>query len=543
MLRRLSISNYALIDVLDIEVPEHLVIITGDSGAGKSILLGALALLLGGKTDGSVHRDPAKNCVIEAEFDDHIVRRVISPAMRSRVFIDDEPATLEQIRSLAMQKVDIHSQNSQLLLDNAQFRLSVVDSYAGTAGLLSEYQEAYGRHSALEREWKEICLRRQEAERNRDYNQFRWSRLDAASLETGELERLEAEQATLANSELIKETLAGALDVLSEGEESMDSRLKSVGHSFGKITECLPGSEELRQRIESCRIELKDIAASLEESFRTVDSAPDRLDTVESRIALIYDLMQKNGAESYDRLLEIRDDYRDELSATDDLSQQEAALAAAVAKADDECSRLCSRLSEAREAVLEKLSVSLQSAIRELEMPRARFEVKIERKAERTLTGADDVTFAFSSAGEPSLKDLTRCASGGEMSRIMLCVKSLLAEKAEMPTVIFDEIDTGISGALADKVGQKIVAMGEHAQVIAITHLPQVAVKGNAHFLVYKEYEEQSASSHIRKIEGGERVEEIARMISGSSITPEALAAARVLLDKAAPAPIMKNLF
>ncbi|MBP9986404.1 MAG: DNA repair protein RecN, partial [Bacteroidales bacterium] len=395
----------------------------------------------------------------------------------------------------------------------------------------------------LEREWKEICLRRQEAERNRDYNQFRWQRLDAASPEAGELERLEAEQATLANSELIKETLAGALAILSEGEQSMDSRLKSVGHSFGKITDCLPGSEELRQRIESCRIELKDISASLEDSFSTVDSAPDRLDAVESRIALIYDLMQKNGADSYDRLLEIRDAYKDELSATDDLSQQEAALAAEVAKADNECSRLCSRLSEAREAVLEKLSGSLQSAIRELEMPRARFEVKVERKAERTPTGADDVIFAFSSAGEPSLKDLTKCASGGEMSRIMLCVKSLLAEKAEMPTVIFDEIDTGISGALADKVGQKIVAMGEHAQVIAITHLPQVAVKGSAHFLVYKEYGEQSASSHIRKIEGEERVEEIARMISGSTITPEALAAARVLLDRAAPAPIMKNLF
>lgn len=543
MLRRLSISNYALIDVLDIEVPEHLVIITGDSGAGKSILLGALALLLGGKTDSLVHRDQSRNCVIEAEFDDHIVRRVISPAMRSRVFIDDEPATLEQIRALAMQKVDIHSQNSQLLLDNAQFRLSVVDSYAGTAALLSEYQEAYSRHSALEREWKEICLRRQEAERNRDYNQFRWQRLDAASLEAGELERLEAEQATLANSELIKETLACALAILSEGEESMDSRLKSVGHSFGKITDCLPGSEELRQRIESCRIELKDIAASLEDSFHTVDSAPDRLDAVENRIALIYDLMQKNGADSYDRLLEIRDAYKDELSATDDLSQQEAALAAEVAKADNECSRLCSRLSEAREAVLEKLSGSLQSAIRELEMPRARFEVKVERKAERTPSGADDVIFAFSSAGEPSLKDLTKCASGGEMSRIMLCVKSLLAEKAEMPTVIFDEIDTGISGALADKVGQKIVAMGEHAQVIAITHLPQVAVKGSAHFLVYKEYGEQSASSHIRKIEGEERVEEIARMISGSTITPEALAAARVLLDRTAPAPIMNNLF
>lgn len=543
MLRRLSISNYALIDVLDIEVPEHLVIITGDSGAGKSILLGALALLLGGKTDSQVHRDQSKNCVIEAEFDDHIVRRVISPAMRSRVFIDDEPATLEQIRAIAMQKVDIHSQNSQLLLDNSQFRLSVVDSYAGTSSLLSEYQEAYNRHSALVKEWNEVCLRRHEAERNRDYNQFRWSRLDAASLEAGELELLESEQATLANSELIKETLAAALDVLSEGEESLDSRLKSVGHSFGKITDCLPGSEELRQRIESCRIELKDISASLEENFRTVDSAPERLDIVENRIALIYDLMQKNGAESYDRLLEIRDAYRDELSATDDLSQQEAALAAEVGKAEEECSRLCCSLSEAREAVLERLSDSLQNAIRDLEMPRARFEVRIERKTERTSSGADDVIFAFSSAGGPVLKDLTKCASGGEMSRIMLCVKSLLAEKSEMPTVIFDEIDTGISGALADKVGQKIVSMGENAQVIAITHLPQVAVKGNAHFLVYKEYAEQSASSHIRKIEGEERVEEIARMISGSTITPEALAAARVLLDRATPAPIMRNLF
>ena len=543
MLRRLSISNYALIDVLDIEFPEHLVIITGDSGAGKSILLGALALLLGGKTESAVHRDQSKNCVIEAEFDDRIVRRVISPAMRSRVFIDDEPATLEQVRALALEKVDIHSQNSSLLLESAQFRLSVVDSFAGTESLLAEYQKAYDKHSALKKELEELLARQKEAEQNREYNQFRWQRLDAASLKEGELEGLEAEQAVLANSELIKETLASALDSLSEGEQSVAARLKQAGHSMGKIASCLQEAENLQQRIESCRIELKDIASSIEENFRAVDSAPDRLDAVEERIALIYDLMQKNGAENYDRLLEIREQYRRELSSTDDIVRQAEQAAASATRAEEECTRLCAALSAARMEVGKQLSDLLQSSIRELEMPQARFEVQIVQNVERSRMGGDKVVFAFSSSGEPSLKELTKCASGGEMSRIMLCIKSLLAEKAEMPTVIFDEIDTGISGALADKVGQKIVAMGSSAQVIAITHLPQVAVKGNAHFLVYKEYAEQGAQSHIRKIEGSERVEEIARMISGSTITPEALAAARVLLEKAAPEPYMNKLF
>ncbi|MBO4557170.1 MAG: DNA repair protein RecN [Bacteroidales bacterium] len=533
MLRRLTINNYALIDVLDIEIPEHLVIITGDSGAGKSIMLGALALLLGGKYDGAALKDASRNCVVEAQFDSHIVRRVVTAAGRSRVFIDDEPASMEEIRTLAAQEIDIHSQNSQRLLGDDSFCLSLVDTWCGNAPLLEEYRLSYNTHASLLRDLRKLREERLAREKEREYTQFRFDQLVAARLQEGELQQLEEEQKTLANAEQIKETLSAAVGALSQGESPVEQQLKEVVRSLQKIAAFLPEAEELGKRLESCRIELKDVCDTLETRQEKIDASPQKLQQIEERIAQLYELMRRNDAGSEEELIARRESYREELEETGDMAQREAELEKQVKQADELCTQLCGRLTEARKAALEPLSAALQQDIRELDMPRAQFKVECEALPQRSASGAERVRLMFAPAGGDRFNEVAKCASGGELSRIMLCIKALLAQHKALPTVIFDEIDTGMSGSLADKVGRKIVDISKNIQVIAITHLPQVAAKGGAHYLVYKEYTADGAASRIRRIEGQERVSEIARMISGSSISSEALAAAQVLLREA----------
>ncbi len=532
MLKRLIINNYALIDVLDINIPEHLVIITGDSGAGKSILLGALSLLLGGRFDGTVIKDAERNCVVEAQFDDHIVRRVVTPAGRSRVFIDDEPASVEAVRALAASEIDIHSQNSQLLLGDDAFRLSTVDSYAGSEALLKEYRAAYDAHSEISRRLNETRRLREQKEHEREYTRFRYEQLEKAQLKQGELEEIEARQKTLANAELIKQTLLQAEDALSLSEASVEHQLREAERSLEKLAQYFPAADDLSRRISSCRIEIKDISDTIDNSQEKIDASPAALLQVEERIAQLYDLMRRNDVSSEEELIAVMESYRRDLEDTDSLAQQEEELAKEEKRADEICEAACNRLSEARKAAVAPLSDYLQRAIRELDMPQAQFEVECEPLSQRTRDGREKVRFMFSSTASGRMADVARTASGGEISRIMLCIKALLAEHKALPTVIFDEIDTGMSGSLADKVGRKIVDISKNIQVIAITHLPQVAAKGDAHYLVYKEYLPQGALSRIRRIEGEERVAEIARMISGSSITAEAVAAAKVLLDE-----------
>jgi len=532
MLKRLAINNYALIDVLDIEIPEHLVIITGDSGAGKSIMLGALSLLLGGKWDGGVIKDAGRNCVIEADFDDHIVRRVITPAGRSRVFIDDEPASLDVVRDLAAREIDIHSQNSQLLLGSEDFRLSVVDSYAGCDALAKEYKRAFEAHAEARRRLQSVHKLIEQKERERDYTQFRYDQLVAADLKEGELEQAEERQKTLANAEQIKQTLLSAGEAISAGEQSVEQQLREASKALERIERFYPAAEELAGRIESCRIELKDVSDTLDQMQENIDASAEALQSVESRIAQLYDLMRRNDAADEAELIARRDAYAADLAQADNLQQQEEALSEAERKADAICEDLCVRLSAERDKALDALSGYLQQSIRDLDMPQAQFRVECSRLPQRTASGRDNVKFMFSSSSSARMGEVSHNASGGEMSRIMLCIKSLLAEHKALPTVIFDEIDTGMSGSLADKVGRKIVEISKNIQVIAITHLPQVAAKGGTHYLVYKEYLPQGAISRIRAIEGDDRVSEIARMISGSSISNEALAAAAVLLKE-----------
>ena len=533
MLKRLYINNYALIDVLDMEIPEHLVIITGDSGAGKSIMLGALSLLLGGRWDGSAIRDESRNCVIEAEFSDHILRRVITPAGRSRAFIDDEPATLEAVRALAAGEIDIHSQNGQLLLSSEDFRLDVVDSYAGCTSLAEEYRAAYEAHAEILRQLEAVRLERAKSEKERDYIQFRYDQIAAAGIKAGELEEAEALQKSLANAGQIMQTLQSACDAISGGELAVEQQLRESVRSLEKIANFLPEAEALSQRMESCRIELKDLCDTMEQLQEGIDASPENLERVESRIAQIYDLIHRNDASDEADLLSKQEAYAAALAQTDSLQSRENELSRREQQADEACEELCKKLSEARAKAAGPLSEYLQQSIRELEMPKAQFSVELELLPARGRRGRDAARFLFCSTASGRKAEASRNASGGEMSRIMLCIKSLLARHKALPTIIFDEIDTGMSGGLADKVGRKIVEISKSIQTIAITHLPQVAAKGGAHFLVYKEYlPDGGAISRVRPLQGDERTAEIARMISGSNISAEALAAAKVLLDE-----------
>ena len=535
MLTRLLIENYALIDHLDIAFPGELVIITGETGAGKSILLGALSLALGGRSDAGVLHDASRNCVVEAAFErdgeEFLVRRVVTPQGRSRGFINDEPATVEQLRSLGDRLVDIHSQNQQQMLSEPMFQLSVLDRFAG----LEEERAAFGR---LYRECREaeaaltaLDGRIAAAERERDYLSFRHAQLEEAHLREGELEELEEEQRQLANSEAIKENLTAAERLFEEGEFSLDARLKEIGASVSRVRAWVPGMDAVADRIESARIELKDIRGEVESRTEKVVYDPARLETVDRRLALLYDLLHKFGQENVAGLIAEREALAGRLGAGETDRQEREALQRRCAQLRADCLAAADRLHGLRLAAAPRLSDRLTDDIRALEMPKARLQVNLKQLPEPGPTGADEVVFFFD-ANSAGFRELAKSASGGELSRIMLCIKSLLAEYGSLPTLVFDEIDTGVSGSIADKMGRLIVEMGSRMQVFAITHLPQVASKGNAHYLVYKENGPDGAATRIRRIEGVDRLREVARMLSGEGITPEALANAAVLLKE-----------
>ena len=535
MLKRLAIRNYALIDSLDIEFPGNLIVISGETGAGKSILLGALSRLLGGKADVSTLGDPASNCVVEGEFEregeEYILRRVISPQGRSRSFINDEPATIEALKALSASLVDIHSQFDQTQLADRRYQLSLLDFYAGCAAETTRCGALYDQLTACAREIAEREAAADSARRNRDYLEFQYHQLEEARLRDGELEELEAEQRQLSNSGLISEQLAAADALLSAEEQSLPRQLHAVENALSKVAAFMPAAEELRDRVESARIELKDIAEEVASLSEKNVFSPRRLEEVEERLSTLYGLLRKHGVETVAELIALRDDLSRQLADSLDSDAALAELRHRHSGLEDDYAACAATLHAARAKAAPALDQSLLAAIRSLEMPQAVFHTEIRERATRGRDGMDDVLFIFSANPGIAPIELSRCASGGELSRIMLCIKDLLSNYTGMPTLIFDEIDTGVSGSVADKMGRMIVSMGDRMQVFAITHLPQVASKGNAHYLVYKSTEEGRARSRIRPVDGEERIREVARMLSGSAITPEALANARVLLQ------------
>jgi DNA repair protein RecN (Recombination protein N) len=537
MLRRLTIQNYALIDSLDIELPGGLIIITGETGAGKSIMLGALSLLLGGKGDVSALKDSSKNCVVEGEFEldgeELILRRVISPAGRTRNFINDEPANLGELVSIASRIIDIHAQHQHLLLTDAAYQMQVVDYFAGTRTLLEKYRGVFSQLQKSEAALEELDANIARIEGEREYRQFQFDKLYQASLKEGELEELEQEQKQLANAEQIRDGIYGAVSLMQPMGSSIVQNLKEAVHILQKSSNFVPELQELCNRLESCRIECKDIEDELETLAGGITVSPQRLEQVEERLSLLYSLMRKHSVASVEELLQVRDSLEQELLGAERSIEDRNALVERIKELEAERNSLAEELSRAREAKIKGLGKTLQDSIRDLQMPYAVFEVALEDAGKYTLQGKDAVQFLFCANGNGKLNPVQKAASGGELSRIMLCLKALMANFTGMPTMIFDEIDTGVSGSIADKMGELIGKMGERMQIIAITHLPQIASKRGTHLLVQKEFDRHNnAATRIRRIEGDERVKEVARMLSGSELTNAALENARELLKE-----------
>ena len=553
MLRTLSVRNYVLIDSLEIDFPEGLIIITGQTGAGKSIILGALSLLMGSKADASVISEGAQNCVVEAEFDiadtdsvrnlleendvewdgGHLlIRRVVNSTGRSRSFVNDCPVNVQLLGKISSKLVDIHSQHQSLLLTDRAFQLSVLDFFAGNGDRLAECRNAWADLQKLVKEESTLDARLQKLSSERDYNEAQLRQLEAASLKEGELEELEVEQQQLANAEEIKEILCRVEEIADpqDGESvSMDTGLRTASQLLTKVTRFIPEAESLSDRLSSVRIELSDIMEEVATANSRINISGERLQMVEDRMTVIYDLLKKHGCRTVPELIEVRDRFSEAVFDSETLEARRNELRIEINVAEKRLSAAASALHASRSAAVEAFSASITESLHFLELDRASFGVDIA-EVPVTSTGSDAVTFLFSASGH-NPADLSKCASGGELSRIMLCLKALMAKFTDMPTMIFDEIDTGVSGSVADKMGSMICDMGRDMQVFAITHLPQVATKGDAHYLVSKDYDETGKMiSTVRKLDRNGRVMEVARMLSGSAITDAAVANAESLL-------------
>ncbi len=540
MLKSLAVSNYALIENLEIDFPEGFIIITGETGAGKSILMGAIALLFGGRADLSVIKNKEKNCVVEALFEleagnEITLRRVLAPNGKSRSFVDDEPVSAATLKELSETLVDIHAQHQHLLLADSGFQLSVLDSFAGNGELLQRYAAEYGLLSELTTRYNSLSSKIAKEEAESDYIRFQLSQLKEAKLQSGELEELEEELRILSNAESIKSSLFNISNLISpEGVEiSLLQNLKEAVLICSRISSEYKAAAVLQERIESCRVELKDIEQEVRAKAESVNVNPERAAIVEERLSLIYTLLKKHHVDKVDDLIDIMEDLEEKSGITTEhrieLEKLEEEIKNCTERRNNLASELHARRVEASERFIEKMT----SSVRELEMPHAIFKIEISGLQQYNITGSDNVTYFFSANKNIPPRELAKVASGGELSRIMLCLKALMATGKGMPSMIFDEIDSGVSGSIADKMGNLLDELSKKMQIFAITHLPQIACKGNCHLLVYKDIDSTGTTkTNIKEIRGEERVSEVARMLSGAELTEASIANARVLLGK-----------
>ena len=547
MLYSLSVSNYILIGSLDTTFPEGLIIISGETGAGKSILLGALSLVLGAKADAGMVGPEGENCVVEAEFgitpsvrrilkeadlpdngDRLILRRTVAKSGRSRSFANDEPVNLPVLQDLARELVDIHSQHQTLRLGEERFRLDALDYYAKTIALREECGAVWMRVLETRRKLANLRDREAQAIAEQEYNTARWERLNEAKLQPGELEALEAEQNELAHAEQIKETLCGVEELLSPASEESASPaqlLREASRLLDKAGAYIPSLNELAQRVTSARLEIEDIAAEVAKVNSHTEASPERLQVVEERISLLYSLLQKHGLQKVEELIAERDLLEGLIQDATSLGEECAQVQKELEGLEAGHKELCDTLDAKRKAAAAPLAKEVEKVLHSLELDHAVFQVQVS-PTPAGLLGSNTVQFLFSSTGkEPT--DITKAASGGELSRIMLSIKSVMARLTQMPTLVFDEIDTGVSGSAADKMGSLVCQMGADMQVFAITHLPQVAAKGHAHYLVSKTNDHTT----VRCLDREGRVQELARMLSGATVTPAAIANAQALLN------------
>ena len=547
MLRRLSVENYALIDKLEMELDPHLNIITGETGAGKSILLGALGLLLGAKNDGSAMKDAARNCTVEGTFDltgsnleaffaendldyaaETTLTRVITPAGKSRAFVNDVPVQLAQLRELGTRLIDIHSQHQNLILSSEEFRTSALDTVAGNGDLLAQYAAQYARMSGLRRELASLREAAERGRRDEEWLRFQCDELTAAALRVGEQAELEEELAVLENADRIGEALTGLRNALDSDETGVLTQLKNAENALGHLRGHYPAAGEFADRLHAVLEELKDIDASATAASERVDADPERLAKRSARLDALIALQQKYRAADEAELIALRDQSAAQLAAIVHSGEEIAAAERALQEATAAAEALADRLHKAREKAAAGFSKEILTTLGKLGMSETIFQVALTPRTELDRTGRDQVQFLFTANARMTPQPVERIASGGELSRVMLALKALLARRMQLPTVIFDEIDTGVSGRIADAMGEIIESLAASMQVVDITHLPQVASKGSAHFVVYK----RNGRTEITRLSDDDRIAEIAKMLSGSQITQAAVAQARILLGR-----------
>ncbi len=549
MLKSLYIKNYALIDSLEIDFEQGFSVITGETGAGKSIILGALGLIVGQRADAKTIKMGESKCVIEGTFNisaydlkafftekeiDYdeicILRRELMSSGKSRAFINDTPVTLADLKELGNKLIDIHSQHQNLILGDNQFQMHVVDALAGNDSLLKEYNQIYTIYKDSEKKLKNLQDAITKSRQEEEYLRFQYTALDEAALKEGEQEELEAELEMLNHAEDIKSGLYKINILLSDDEHGIVAALKeslSVTHSLSKMYN---RSEEMQQRLDTAYIDLKDLSSEVERMAGDIEFNPERLAFVEERLNKIYSLQKKYNIDTVAGLLALKYEINKKLENIDSFDQQLKEQQQEVADNKEKVDLLASKLSSKRKSAIKPMEETLTKKTSVLGMPNIRFECNISPKQEADITGIDNLEFLFSANKNVPLQPVSEIASGGEISRLMLCLKSMIAGATALPTIIFDEIDTGVSGEIADKMGQIMQEFGQSMQVIAITHLPQIAAKGRAHYLVYKTDDEKTTTTNLRKLSDKERLEEIARMLSGASLTDAAIQNARVML-------------
>lgn len=550
MLKQLYIKNFTLIDELNISLYPGFSVITGETGAGKSIILGAIGLLLGNRADSKAIKAGRDRCVIEAHFDlsrygmqkffddhdidydavDTIIRRELTAAGKSRAFINDTPVPLTRMRELGEQLVDIHSQHQNLLLQKEDFQLNVVDIIAQDADQLKVYQKEYYAYRKAKELLEELKAEIAKNRENEEFMRFQHKELDDANLQEGELEQLEQEAETLSHSEDIKTALYEADSALSGENDSILDKLKNATHQLENICDVYPSMADVTGRMQSSYIELKDIAQEISSSVDHVEFDPNRLDAINTRLDKLYTLQQKFHVETVTELIATRDRIAEQLSHIDngdeDIEEKEKEVAALLVKAEKQAALLTSIRQKSAKAIEKEMKGRLIP----LGIPNVRFEIAF---AEKPLSGngADKVSFLFSANKSTQLQPVSQVASGGEIARVMLSLKAMISGAVKLPTIIFDEIDTGVSGKIAEKMADIMEEMGlQNRQVLSITHLPQIAAKGSHHYKVLKEETENGTISHMKELNSQERIEEIAQMLSGSDITQAALANAKELL-------------
>ena len=545
MLRRLSVSNCILIDSHEIEFDPRLNIITGETGAGKSILLGALGLLLGNKNEGAALRDTQRNCVIEGVFDiaayglrpffeandldyadEAVVRRILTPAGKSRAYINDLPVQLAQLREFGSRLIDIHSQHQNLILASEEFRTEALDTVAGNGELRAAYCAKYERLQELQRTCARLRAEADAARRDEEWLRYQSEELTAARLRAGEVAELEAEQAVLANADRIGEAITAVRNAFDGDEIGVLAQVKNAEVEIGRLGGSYPHAADLSRRLRSALEELKDIVATLAEDGERIETNPERLQKVDDRLNTLYTLCQKHRAADEGELIALRDRYAAQLDAITHSDEELAALQAEIGAVRNEAELLASELHRTREQAAPAFAGQIVATLVRLGMPDARFEAAVVDCGALTEGGRDRVEFRFSANRTTPPAAVERIASGGELSRVMLALKALLARRMQLPTILFDEIDTGVSGRIADAMGEIICALAETMQVVDITHLPQVASKGSTHFVVYK----RDGETHIARLTPDERTTEIAKMLSGSEVTEAAMTQARILL-------------